>query len=96
VTVNAGDKDYEYKCRDGSKALLPPFGFIVESPQYIAFHALSYNGVKYDKSALFTIRSLDGSPVDQSTKIRVFHGFGGQQIKIWNKVWTVAKEEIIE
>jgi hypothetical protein len=96
VTVNTGGKDYEYKCSDGTKALLPPFGFVVESPQYIAFHALSFNGVKYDRSALFTVRSLDKSPISQSTKIRVFHGFGDSRIRIWNKIWTISKEEIIE
>lgn len=95
VTVNAGDKNYEYKCIDDNTALLPPYGFVIESPNFVVFNALSWNGLKYDKSVLFTVRSLDGKPIDKSGKLRIFHGFGDSRIKIKGSVRTIQREEII-
>jgi len=95
VVVNMGDKNYEYKCRDSNIAILPPFGFVIESPQFIAFHSLSWNGIEYDNSVLFTVRSLDGKPIEQAKNLRVFHGFGDRRIKIGKEVKIVEREEII-
>ncbi|MEM3647465.1 MAG: hypothetical protein QW334_04900, partial [Thermofilum sp.] len=79
----------------GGEVVLPPFGFLIESPTFIAFHALSWGGVKYEKPVLFTIRSLDGKPISESGKIRVFHGFGEQELRIRGRTCRVAKEEIL-
>ena len=61
-----GYKDYVYNSKIAGEVILPPYGFVIESPTFIAFHALSWNGVKYEKPVLFTIRSLDGKPVSES------------------------------
>jgi len=95
AVVNRSNNDFEYICKDGSTALLPPLGFVIESPEFIAFHAKSWNGVNYDKSTLFTIRSLDKKPINKSKKVRVFHGFGDSKIKIGKNIRTVKKEEIL-
>jgi len=90
-----GYKDYVYNSKIAGEVILPPYGFVIESPAFIAFHALSWNGVKYEKPVLFTIRSLDGKPVSESRKIRVFHGFGESKIKIRGQIYDVPKEEVI-
>jgi len=89
-------KDHVHTSKMGRKVILPTFGFVIESPTFIAFHALSWNGLKYDKPVLFTIRSLDGKPISESKKIRVFHGFGEQKLKLKGQIYVVAKEEILE
>jgi hypothetical protein len=95
--VNKGtdrSADYLHSSRMGGKVLLPPFGFVIESPTFIAFHALSWNGREYNEPALFTIRSLDGKPLHESNKMRIFHGFGGQNLQLRGRVFTVRKEMI--
>jgi hypothetical protein len=62
-------------------AELPPqAGFIVRAPTFLAFHASAYRSVTYRPTALFTVRSLDGEPLERSAKLRVFHGFGPSKL----------------
>ncbi len=75
--------------------VVPPYGFIVESPQFVAFCALRYNGVDYATPALFTARSLDGKPLSESQQVRIFHGFGDPHLKLHGKDFEVARESIV-
>lgn len=75
--------------------VLPPYGFVVESPTFVAFHSLSWNGVEYKEPVLFTIRSLDGKPLNESRKVRVFHGFGDRTLKLRAEIWAVRREETV-
>ncbi|MEM3478545.1 MAG: DUF5696 domain-containing protein [Candidatus Bathyarchaeia archaeon] len=95
VRWGAKYKDYVYNSKMGGEVVLPTFGFVIESPTFIAFHAMKWDGIEYREPALFTVRSLDGKPISESGKIRVFHGFGDQRIKIRRKVHVVPKEEIL-
>lgn len=63
---------------------LPPYGFIVKSPTFTAFHAKTWNGVKYPKSAMFTIRSLDNRALNEAIRLRIFHAFGEPRIRFAN------------
>jgi hypothetical protein len=74
---------------------LPAYGFLVESPGYVAFCATRYNGVEYDEPALFTARSLDGKPLAESARVRIYHGFGDRQIRLSGKEFRVAREAIV-
>jgi len=74
---------------------LPPFGFIIQSPTFVAFHAASFNGLRYDDPPLFTLSSLDDRPLSRSRRIRVFHGFGDSRVKLGDKVQVVAKEAVL-
>ena len=85
-------ENYVYSSKAGGKVVLPPFGFVIESPTFIAFHAFSWNGIRYNEPVLFTIRSLDGKPIAKSGKIRVFHGFGDQRLKQKGKIYSINKE----
>ncbi len=90
IVVNYGPEPYEHR-----GAVLPAYGFLVTSPTFVAFHASRYNGIDYSPTALFTIRSLDGRPIEQSSKVRVYHGFGPKRVKIGGKVFEAAREEAI-
>ena len=95
VVVNSGDSAHEYRSKLGQTVLLPRYGFCVESPTFVAFHASSWAGRRYDSSVLFTLRSLDGKPLGQSNRVRVYHGFGDDQIAFGGKVQSVPKEDVI-
>jgi len=75
--------------------ILPPYGFLIESPTFVAIHALSWNGLAYPSAPLFTLRSLDGKPLDRSTQIRVYHGFGDRRLKVGKVTREVVKEAML-
>lgn len=61
VAANMGHGAVEH----GGAALPPRSGFIVRAPSFLAFHAAAFNGVAYSPTALFTVRSLDGQPLER-------------------------------
>jgi hypothetical protein len=95
AVVNASGAEYRHASKSGGEVLLPPYGFLVEGPAFVAFHALSWNGLRYDAPVLFTLRSLDGQPLASSGRVRVYHGFGEARVKVGRSVRTVAKEETV-
>jgi hypothetical protein len=95
VIVNQGSKNFRLQSKTGGAVLLPPYGFLIESPTFVAFHALAWNGLTYSSAPLFTLRSLDGKPLAQSAKIRVFHGFGEARLKLGPLTHTVEKETVL-
>jgi hypothetical protein len=92
VIVNSSDTDYACRSKAGGKVVLPPYGFLVETPQFIAFHARNWKGLKFATPTLFTLRSLDGRPIASSRQVRVFHAFGDSQIRLRDKTVNVEKE----
>jgi hypothetical protein len=95
VIVNGGTKDFRCKSRTGGEVLLPPYGFLIESPTFVAFHALSRSKLSYKNPPLFTLRSMDGLPLNRSTKIRVYHGFGDPRLRLGGATRTVEKEAML-
>lgn len=96
VTVNFGATDTEVASEGTGRAVLPPHGFLVEGPRFVAFHARHLNGQDYGQGALFTLRPNDGIVLAESGSIRVFHGFGPTTLRWQGKVYEVAREEIIK
>ena len=92
VIMNKGEGNYTFDSEQGGEVVLPPYGFVVECPTFIAFHALSWNGVTYDRPVFFTLRSMDGASIPWSSKVRVFHGFGDARIKVKDEVRQVERE----
>jgi hypothetical protein len=90
ITVNFGDGDYAT-----AHAVLPQWGFAIESPTLVAFHARSYGSVKYAEPALFVIRSMDGKPLSSSGRVRIYHGFGDNRVEFRGKVVEVDTEKIL-
>ena len=74
---------------------LPAYGFLVESPEFVAFCATRYNGLDYASPTFFTARSLDGKPISKSTKTRIYHGFGDPRINLFGKELSVPREEVV-
>lgn len=95
VVVNGSSKEYRHRSDFGGEVLLPPFGFVVESPTFAAFHALSWNGLRYEAPVLFSLRSLDGRPLERSGRVRVFHGFGDARLKLGKAERTIPREEVV-
>ena len=96
VIVNGSSSNYVCQSHLGGEVVLPPFGFLAEAPGFTAFHALSWNHVKYDSPVMFTLRSLDKKPLSRSRQIRVYHAFGGDKIRVGRKTRTVIREALIE
>ena len=71
-------------------------GFLVRSPTFVAFHALEHEGVESPGGTCFTLRSLDGLPLAESRRVRVFHAFGDPRVRLWGELREVRREEIFE
>lgn len=95
VVANASQNPFPWKSRLGGEITLPPYGFLVESPEFVAFHAQNWNGVSYTNAPLFTLRAKDGQPLRKSQQVRVFHAFGDSRIKLGSSVQTVATEAML-
>ena len=74
---------------------VPAHGFIIQSPRFIAFCATRYAGIDYHQPTLFTARSLDGEPIADSRKVRIYHGFGDPRISLFGKQLEVQREQIV-
>ncbi|HUT89301.1 MAG TPA: DUF5696 domain-containing protein [Thermoguttaceae bacterium] len=85
---------YEKPAPIGDDAV-PAYGFIVQSPTFLAFCATRYGGIDYQSPALFTARSLDGNPIAESAKVRIYHGFGDRRIELFGKQFEVAREDVV-
>jgi Family of unknown function (DUF5696) len=98
VQVIVNDSGTEFRMPTDSPAgevVLPPYGFLVNSRRFLAYLALECGGVRYETPALFTARSLDGQPLESSSRIRVFHGFGDPRIRLGAKTYTVDREAVL-
>lgn len=74
---------------------VPAYGFIIESPAFVAFCATRYNGIDYPEPALFTARSLDGRALAESARVRVYHGFGRPHVRLAGKAFEVPREAVV-
>ncbi|MBM4038108.1 MAG: hypothetical protein FJ290_06295 [Planctomycetes bacterium] len=95
VVANFGSVDAEVDTGLGGKALLPPWGFVVESPRSGAFYAKSWGGQAYKNGALFTLRAVEGDTLATARKLRVFHGFGEPTLPWGGKRLDVRREETV-
>jgi hypothetical protein len=96
VIVNGSSTNYVCNSKLGGEVILPPFGFIAESPRYVAFHALRWNGVEYQSPVMFTLRSLGKAPVSSSREVRVYHAFGDDMIRIGHGTQKVKAEAVFK
>ncbi len=96
VIVNFSSTEAQVKCPLGGDVVLPPYGFVVEGPQFAAFYARRWNGQSYDKGALFTLRPEDGKDLRDARRVRVFHGFGPVELRWKAELYTVQREEVIQ
>jgi hypothetical protein len=98
IITNNGDQPISFQA-DGAfddAVVLGKNDFLVKSPTFMAIHAKRIGNRTEAAPFLFTFRSLDGKPLAESKKIRVFHGFGSSKIKFFGKDIDVRSEAIIE
>jgi len=95
VLVNGGATDYGSASSLGD-VVLPPYGLLVEAGSFAALVVTAWDGERYDGPVLFTLTSLDGMPVVQSRKVRVFHGFGDARLLWGGAVAEVQREAVLE
>jgi hypothetical protein len=95
IVANRGDSDHIVKSRLGGEVVLPPYGFVVESPTFAAFHALSWGGKRYDAPVLFTLCSEDGKPLERSRRVKAYHGFGDHVVRLGKQTHPVSRQEYV-
>jgi hypothetical protein len=93
--VNHGTNHFTWNSKSWGKVVIPPLGFIIDSPEFVAFHTLNWNGLDYSSAPLFTLRSLDKRPLPRSRKIRIYHAFGPDQVRIAGQTLKVKTQEIV-
>jgi hypothetical protein len=96
VTVHSGEGTVRVVSALGGVVVLPPYGFLVESPEFVAFHALTWAGRQYTGPVMFTVRSLDGQPLARSGRLRVFHGWGESEIRVGDRELNVPREAVLD
>ncbi|MGQ9698778.1 MAG: DUF5696 domain-containing protein [Armatimonadota bacterium] len=95
VTVNGSTENCEAETADYGRVLLPPYGFVVESDRFVAFHALRWNGVEYASPVLFALRAMDGESLLSSRRVRAYHGFGDASLSWRGTVVEVRREAVL-
>jgi len=89
IVVNVGTKPFAHE-----DAVLPPNGFLVTAPTLLAFHASRVGKSDYGEGgALFVATSLDGKPLAESTKVRVYRGFGPTRFGLPTRAAAVSCDE---
>ena len=96
VVVNMGDAPLPWKSKLGGAIELPVYGFLVESPDFVAFRAQTWSGRHYSAAPIFTLRSLDGKPLAESRRIKVFHASGDAELQFRGSPRAVVKEAVLE
>lgn len=94
IVVNFGRDNVPVKSRFGGDAVLPPWGFVVDSPRFAAFYAMQWGGRSYAQGAMFTLQPADDKDLVQAAKVRVFHGYGDPRLNWRGKTVEVRREEI--
>ncbi|MBI5686146.1 MAG: hypothetical protein HZC54_13820 [Verrucomicrobia bacterium] len=85
VTVNFGSTEFVTQSKSGGNVRLPTWGFLIESPRFVAFHATSWAGRNYTGPVLFTAQ-IDGK------RARLFHGFGDARLTWRGQELEVRRE----
>ena len=95
VIVNCSAGEFRCNRKLGGETVLPPYGFAIESATFAAFCAVKWNGQRYAEPVLFTMRTEDGTPLASSKRVRVFHAFGDDRVRIRDQLHRVRQEAIV-
>ncbi|HNV00238.1 MAG: hypothetical protein KA191_01555 [Verrucomicrobia bacterium] len=95
VIANFGAAEFAAESELGGKVRLPRYGFLVESRDFITFHALSWNGIDYDGPVLFTMRGESGRALARAPGVRVYHGFGDSRLRWRDTLFEIEKERVV-
>jgi hypothetical protein len=76
ITVNYDTSDLVL-----DKAVLPQYGFLIESPTLVAFHARSYRTLQLTQPTMLVVQSADGKKLKSSRQLRMYVAFGDTPAK---------------
>jgi len=96
VVANLGLADYTLHSKRWGDVVLPPNGFIAQAPEFLAFSAKRFRGITYACVPLFTLQSLDQKPLEQSAKVRVYHGFGDSRLAWAGRTVDVPRQTVLD
>lgn len=89
VLVNFGKKPWRDEL---AKVVLPPHGFYIRHPFFLAFCALEADGLVYDQPAFFTVRSLEGKMYLRAEQVRIYQGMEPDRISLGGRIIKVNGE----
>jgi Family of unknown function (DUF5696) len=76
ITVNYDTTDLVLK-----NAVLPQYGFLIESPTLVAFHARSYGAMQFTQPTMLVVHSADGKSLKACRNIQMYATFGDRPAK---------------
>jgi hypothetical protein len=94
--VNFGTIEARITSKLGGNVAMPPFGFVIEGPRFVAFYATCWDGENYPRGALFTVRAMDNKDLKESRRVRIFHAFGPDTIRWKGELYKVQREQVIQ
>jgi len=95
VVVNFGTHSWQDKSRWLGPVTLGHKCFLIEGDTFLAYRLTEVGGVFFEDPGLWTLRSLDGKPLDTSAQVRVYHGFGDNHLWFRNRWYQIRKERIL-
>lgn len=95
TVVNGGDAPLRRPSHLGGTVELPPGGFLVEGPEFVAFLATEWSGRRFSEPTLFTLRAADGRSLDRARRIRIYHGFGDPHLALRGREFNVPREDVL-
>ncbi|MBI5364769.1 MAG: hypothetical protein HZA53_16455 [Planctomycetes bacterium] len=87
VTVNYGAEPWT----EGD-TVLPRYGFLIESPTLLAFHATRRGPLEAPSGQLFVVESRDGRPLPTSHDLRIFHACGPPPLHLFGRRLEIDRE----
>ena len=96
VIVNFGTTKARITSTLGGDVVLGPWGFVVEGPQFAAFHACRWDRQDYGKGALFAFQAIGNRNLSEAHRVRVFHAFGPATFRWKENLYKVQREQIIQ
>jgi hypothetical protein len=85
ITVNYDSSDLVLK-----NAVLPQYGFLIESPTLVAFHARSYGTMQFTQPTMLVVQSADEKNLTSARNIQMY-GIFGDRLDKWNGRGVRAK-----
>ncbi len=85
ITVNLDTTDLVLK-----NAVLPQYGFLIESPTLVAFQARSYRAMHFAQPTMLVVQSGDEKALNSSRNIQMYCVFGERPAK-WNGKDVMSK-----
>ena len=89
IIINRSKESYE---DPEARFVLPPQGFWVQHPFFVAFHATKAFGHSFKQPTLYTVRPLENKLWLRAAKVRIWRAFGDSKVRLGGKFFDVEGE----